>query len=51
MKSFYFLAVIFLSYINVCIAQWEYQTDDKKDEIISVNDKNNNYSLTLYEDD
>ena len=47
MKSFHFLAVIFLSYINVCIAQWEYQTDDKKNEIISVNDKNNNSSFLI----
>ena len=47
MKYFYFLAVIFLSCINVSNAQWEHQTYEKQNEIIFVNDENNNSSFII----
>ena len=47
MRLFYFLTSIALSYINTSQAQWQYKTDDKQNEIISVNDKNNNSSFLI----
>ena len=47
MRLFYFLTSIALSYINTSQAQWQYQSDGKQNEIISVNDKNNNSSFLI----
>jgi predicted transcriptional regulator len=47
MKYFYLLVIIFVSCISVSNAQWEYQTDEKQNEIIFVNDENNNSSFII----
>ena len=45
MKQLYLLT--FISLINISQAQWEYRSDDKKNEIISVNDKDKNSSFLI----